>query len=158
MVTLHEVSPDDADARALLEAYIADRVATWADDDRPYRPKTAPAEQLTPPNGSLMVARLDDGVAVGVGGVRRIPSDEGDWFEVKHLFATPAARGHGVGKALLAALEARAIELGATDVVLDTNDSLAAAGGLYAAAGFARVEPFNDNPNANAWYRKTVVR
>lgn len=155
MLTLHDASPDDADARALLDAYIADRVATWADDDRPYRPKTAPAEQLTPPNGALLVARLD-GEPVGVGGVRRIPSDEGAWFEVKHLFATHAARGHGVGKALLAALEQRAIELGATDVVLDTNSSLAAAGGLYAAAGFASVEPFNDNPNANAWYRKRV--
>ncbi|MFC7432757.1 MULTISPECIES: GNAT family N-acetyltransferase [unclassified Agrococcus] len=157
MLTLHDASPDDADARALLDAYIADRVATWADDDRPYQPKTAPTEQLTPPNGALLVARLD-GVAVGVGGVRRIPSDEGAWFEVKHLFATQAARGHSVGKALLAALEQRAIELGATDVVLDTNSSLAAAGGLYAAAGFASVEPFNDNPNANAWYAKRVAR
>ena len=155
MLTLHDASPDDADARALLDAYIADRVATWADDSRPYTPKTAPAAQLTPPNGALLVARLD-GAPVGVGGVRRIPSDDGVWFEVKHLFATPTARGHGVGRALLAALEERAVALGATDVVLDTNDSLAAAGGLYAAAGFARVEPFNDNPNANAWYRKRV--
>lgn len=157
MLTLHDASPDDADARALLDAYIADRVATWTDDARPYQPKTAPAAQLTPPHGALLVARLD-GAPVGVGGVRRIPSDAGAWFEVKHLFASPAARGHGVGKALLAALEQRAIDLGATDVVLDTNDSLAAAGGLYLAAGFARVEPFNDNPNANAWFRKRVER
>jgi GNAT superfamily N-acetyltransferase len=157
VLTLHDASPADPDARALLDAYVADRVATWSDPDRPYRPKTAPPEQLAAPNGALLVARLD-GVAVGIGGVRRIPSEQGAWFEVKHLFATPAARGHGVGKALLAALEERAIALGATDVVLDTNSSLAAAGGLYAAAGFASVEPFNDNPNANAWYRKRVER
>ncbi len=40
--------------------------------------------------------------------------------------------------------------------MLDTNDSLAAAGALYRSAGFERIPPYNDNPNATAWYRKPL--
>jgi hypothetical protein len=53
-------------------------------------------------------------------------------------------------------LEAAAAELGATAIVLDTNDSLVAAGAMYRGRGYERVQPFNDNPNATAWYRKPV--
>ena len=44
----------------------------------------------------------------------------------------------------------------ADEIVLDTNDSLAAAGGLYRSAGYATIEPYNANPNATTWYGKAV--
>jgi GNAT superfamily N-acetyltransferase len=62
----------------------------------------------------------------------------------------------GLGKALLAELERRAREFGATEVVLDTNAALVEAGGLYRSAGYAEVEPYNDNPNATHWFRKEL--
>jgi GNAT superfamily N-acetyltransferase len=75
---------------------------------------------------------------------------------VKHLYLTPHARGRGLGSALLAELERRARELGAATLVLDTNRSLLAAGGLYRSAGFVPVPPYNDNPNATDWYAKRL--
>lgn len=152
---LIETDPDDPVATSLLQAYFGDRSHTWQGTDRPYVPAQADAVQLRRPRGTLLVAWRGD-EAIGVGGVRRIASDAGAWFEVKHLYAAPRARGLGVGAALLAELERVAIELGATDVVLDTNRSLEAAGRLYAKAGFVSVPPFNDNGNATDWYRKRI--
>lgn len=156
-MTLRFAPTDPADpvAAELLTAYFADRSHTWQGTDRPYRPARADAAQLTPPNGVLLVV-WRDAEPIGVGGVRRIPSETGTWFEVKHLFATPAARGLGVGAGLLAELERRAVAMGATDLVLDTNRSLAAAGRLYERAGFVAVAPFNDNPNATDWFGKRL--
>ena len=54
-------------------------------------------------------------------------------------------------------LERRARALGATELVLDTNRSLEAAGALYARLGYERIAPYNDNPNATDWYRRSLV-
>ena len=98
--------------------------------------------------------------AVGCGGVRRIPPSEDGLvrYEVKHLWLAPAARGRGGGRTLLQELERRAVAFGAEELVLDTNASLAAAGGLYAASGYVGIEPYNENPNATNWYGKRVAR
>jgi ribosomal protein S18 acetylase RimI-like enzyme len=66
-------------------------------------------------------------------------------------------RGRGAGKLLLRELESRAAAFGAEVVVLDTNASLEAAGGLYRSSGYRDVEPFNDNPNATNWYEKRLA-
>ncbi|QSB24629.1 hypothetical protein JN350_08985 [Curtobacterium sp. 24E2] len=60
--------------------------------------------------------------------------------------------------ALMDALEREGAALGATAIVLDTNDSLVAAGAMYRSRGYERVAPFNDNPNATAWFRKRTAR
>jgi GNAT superfamily N-acetyltransferase len=78
--------------------------------------------------------------------------------ELKHLYVRDSARGRGVGGALVADLERRAVELGATEMVLDTHDTLEAAGRLYARAGYAEIEPYNENPNASRWYGKKLQR
>lgn len=154
-VTFRETNVGDADADALLAAYFTDRVHTWAGTDDAYVPKPATARQFTPPDGVLLIAERS-GAPIGIGGARRIPSASGHWFEIKHLYATPASRGTGVGAALLRELEQRAIGFGATDLVLDTNSALKAAERLYTSAGYADVPPFNDNPNATNWYRKSI--
>lgn len=110
-----------------------------------------------PPAGVFLVVQVE-GDAVGCGGVRRIePGPDGAVrYEVKHLWLQERTRGRGLGKALLLELERRAAELGAEEMVLDTNASLAAAAGLYAGAGYVGIEPYNDNPNATNWYAKRL--
>lgn len=140
----------------LLDAYLDEREATFPSAQGSYARKRTPAAEFTPPNGAFVVA-YDGGLPVGCGGLRRIPDDGDDVrFEVKHVFVTPAGRGRGVATAVMDALEADAVRLGATAVVLDTNDSLLAAGAMYRSRGYQRVDPFNANPNATAWYRKPV--
>ena len=57
---------------------------------------------------------------------------------------------------LLEELERRARAFGAAEVVLDTNASLEAAGGLYRSSGYAETEPYNDNQNATHWFIKQL--
>jgi GNAT superfamily N-acetyltransferase len=149
-ITIAPEDPATEVAQSLLQAYFADRAMTFIGGD--YKPKPADPATLRAPEGAFLVARQDE-QPVGCGALRRLTPVR---FEVKHLYVAPAGRGHGTGAALLAALEARAVELGAHEVVLDTNSALEAANGLYTSRGYASVEPYNDNPNATSWFAKPV--
>ena len=153
-----EVDVTSAEALALLDAYFAERAAGFPAAQGAYRPTYPTVEQFTPPAGVFLVVEGDGGV-IGCGGVRRIqrrPETNEIRFEVKHLWLAPAARGRGAGRLLLEELERRALEFGAQELVLDTNASLEAAGGLYRSSGYDDIEPYNANPNATHWYGKRV--
>lgn len=150
------VSPAEPATARLVEQYFAERSAGFPIVDGYHAALPDPA-LFTPPAGVFL--RLDDdrGAPIGCGGVRRIEPDErGTRLEVKHLFLIPAVRGAGLGGALLAEIEQRAIDLGAGTIVLDTNAALTAAGGLYRSRGYESVAPYNDNPNATDWFAKPV--
>ena len=101
----------------------------------------------------------DEPADVGCGGIRRIASGPTGLprLEIKHLWLKPYLRGRGFGRVLLTELERRAADdFGAGEIVLDTNASLEAAGGLYRSSGYVEIEPYNDNPNATHWFGKTV--
>jgi GNAT superfamily N-acetyltransferase len=119
------------------------------------------AEQFVPPRGVFLVVEDVDEAGlpadVGCGGIREIAAGAaGRRFEVKHLYLRPFTRGRGLGRALLTELESRALALGAGELLLDTNASLTAAGGLYRSSGFVDVPAYNDNPNATNWYSKRL--
>ena len=162
-------SPAAAD---LLEAYFAERRETFPSGKGSYRTASPSDATFTPPAGSFLVVEDEDedagagsaaepgtARALACGGVRRIdPTEEGlVRYEVKHVYVRPEARGRGFGRLLMAELEEVAAGLGADLVVLDTNESLLAAGALYRATGYREVEPYNDNPNATTWFAKPVV-
>jgi ribosomal protein S18 acetylase RimI-like enzyme len=168
-------SPAAAD---LLEAYFAERRATFPSGKGSYRTASPADATFTPPAGSFLLVEDDaEGdasssssapgtepepepvQALACGGVRLIePTTEGlVRYEVKHVFVRPEARGRGLGRLLMAELEAVAADLGADLVVLDTNESLLAAGALYRSTGYVEVEPYNDNPNATTWFAKPVT-
>ena len=156
VLEVRTVPADLAEVDALLDAYLDERSATFPAAQGSYSRKRTPAAEFEHPNGVFVVA-YDDGRPVGCGGLRRIPDDGADVrFEVKHVYVSPAGRGRGVATAVMDELERSAASLGATAVVLDTNDSLVAAGAMYRSRGYDRVAPFNENPNATAWYRKPV--
>jgi ribosomal protein S18 acetylase RimI-like enzyme len=153
-----EVDVEGAEALGLLQAYFAERAEGFPAEQGEYRPTYPTTAQFTPPAGVFLV--VDDAAeTIGCGGVRRIAADPvsgGERYEIKHLWLAPAARGRGAGRRLLDELERRAIGFGARELVLDTNASLAAAGGLYRSSGFAEIPPYNENPNATHWYGKPV--
>ena len=64
--------------------------------------------------------------------------------EVKSMFTSEAARGKGVGAALLRQLEDTACEHGLTSLKLETGDTLHAAHRLYERNGFTFCGPFGD--------------
>jgi ribosomal protein S18 acetylase RimI-like enzyme len=159
MLRFRDANVTDADAHALLGEYFAERAAGFPAAQGEYRPTWPDAAQFTPPAGVFLIAVDDEGEAIGCGGVRRIqrrPETLEVRFEIKHLWLSPAVRGGGEGRRLLAELERRAVEYGAQELVLDTNASLVAAGGLYRSSGYVDIEPYNANPNATNWYGKRV--
>ena len=68
-----------------------------------------------------------------------------------------AARGLGLGRRLLAALEAEARALGLGTVQLETNQALVEAIALYHGAGYVEVPPFNADPYAHHWFDKRLT-
>ncbi|MBZ4488595.1 GNAT family N-acetyltransferase [Microbacterium sp. cx-55] len=156
MLTVRAVAADSPAARGLLDEYFAMRAAGFPGGA--YRTTYPDPAAFVPPAGVFVIAEDDAGAARGCGGIRRIPDGpSGLRYEVKHLFMQPSARGLGGGRILLTALEAKAREFGAADLVLDTHHSLDAAAGLYASSGFAAILPYNDNANATRWYGKPLT-
>ena len=72
------------------------------------------------------------------------------------MWVAEDARGLGLGRRLLAELEAQAVAHGASMVRLETNRTLVEAIGLYRSAGYEEVEAFNDEPHANHWFEKRL--
>jgi len=151
-------SPVDApDAHELLAEYFQARTDGFALMDVAYRATFPDPAAFEPPAGVFLVLEDDEGRPVGCGGIRLVaPGPLGVRYEVKHLYLRPETRGRGWGRLLLEALEQRARDFGAAEVVLDTHHTLEAAGALYARSGYADVAPYNDNPNATRWYGKAL--
>ena len=94
-------------------------------------------DDFTPPNGAFFVA--DDGERlIGCAGWRRHGSDA----ELKRMFTAKAARGRGLGRRLLAAVEESAREAGFQRLILETGDKQPEAVALYGSAGYQRIEDF----------------
>lgn len=145
LVEVAEVEPAGAEARACLARYFAEldeRFATGFDPDA-----------ALPTDASVfLVARLR-GAAIGCGALK--PTGRGV-VDLKRMWVDPSARGLGVGRRVLAELEARAAADGARTIRLDSNGTLVEAIGMYRSAGYAEVEPFNDEPHATTWMAKAL--
>ena len=87
--------------------------------------------------GGFLVAVAPDGRVVGSCGIA--PLEGGTW-DLRKMYLAPEARGHGLGKRLLARIVAFARSKGATRVELETASVLKEAISLYEKAGFRPVE------------------
>lgn len=143
-VVLTDVSFDDPKIGELL--------AKW-NGELGFPPKggsTVATCDFASPDGAFLLASFD-GIPIGFGGVRRITSTIG---EVKRLFVRKESRGRGIGRALLSALEQRAIALGFEELRLDTHAAGPAA--LFRSAGYAPIADYNGNPYARYWFAKAL--
>lgn len=143
---------DEPPARELIAAMVSEVSALYGERlDAPGGP-TARPDELRPPAGVCLVGwRAGEPVAVGV--VKRLADG---LCEIKRMYVRPAARGGGVGRALLEALEAAARDLGYRRVRLDTGPRQPRAEALYRAAGYAPVADYNGNPFASFWAEKRL--
>ncbi|HEX2085891.1 MAG TPA: GNAT family N-acetyltransferase [Solirubrobacteraceae bacterium] len=139
-------------AAGLLEAMVAEMRTLYGPIDAPGMP-TARPEEFAPPRGSFLVGYDEEGRAVCGGGVKRL---EPGIAEIKRMYVVPAARGGGVARALLAALEDAARELGYERVRLDTGPKQPAAEHLYRSAGYRPIPDYNGNWAASFWGEKRL--
>ena len=98
------------------------------------------AGDVRPGNGLFLVARLAD-EPVACGAVRLLSPTTA---EIKRMYVRPVARGLGLARGLLQALEQEARALGARRAVLETGDRQPEALGLYRHSGYAPIPCFGE--------------
>ena len=142
------ISTDDPladDVRELLGRHLAYAHANTA----PEEVYALDVDALLDPAVTFFSFRVD-GELLGVAALKRL---DGTHAEIKSMHTAQAARGEGIGRALVDHLIGVARDRGYRRVSLETGagPAFAPARGLYASAGFAPCEPFADyRPSANS--------
>lgn len=109
-----------------------------------------------PPQGVLLLARDEDGRAVGCSGYYNL--GDGRVAEMKRLFVSPVARGHGFGKMLAQAAIEEARIAGFEVIKCDTLPRMKSAAALYPLLGFKPTTNYNGNPFSDAlFFEKQLV-
>jgi putative acetyltransferase len=137
------ISPDDPradDVRALLARHLS----YARTNTRPEEVYALDVDRLADPAVSFFSYR-EEGALLAVAALKHL--DDGH-AEIKSMHTAEAARGRGIGRALVDHLLAVARERGYRRVSLETGagTAFAAARALYARAGFEPCEPFGDYP------------
>jgi GNAT superfamily N-acetyltransferase len=110
-------------------------------------PDETPLEVATfvPPAGAFFLGTVDQ-EPIAMGGWRFRPDVQAlgraRAAEIKRMYVTPAGRGRGLARAMLAHLERTAVAAGADVMVLETGLKQPEALALYRSSGYVEVEGF----------------
>ena len=135
-LTIRPEPPDQPDVIPLIEALDAQMTALYPPDSNHLLDIAA----LSNPAVTFLVVR-DGREAIGCGALLRDPRG---WGEVKRMFVRPEQRGRGIGKRVLAELEAMARSARLPLLRLETGIHHADALALYRRSGFVECAPFGD--------------
>jgi DNA-binding MarR family transcriptional regulator/GNAT superfamily N-acetyltransferase len=154
-ISMVEVAPEDpssSDARWCLGHYFAELRERFEAPFEPARTLPADREELLPPSGAFLVARVT-GQPAGCGALKTYAPGVG---EIMRMWVDRGHRGLGIGGRILHALEERAAELGHRQVRLYTNRSLDEAKAMYRDNGYLEIPRYNDDPYADHWFEKRL--
>jgi DNA-binding MarR family transcriptional regulator/GNAT superfamily N-acetyltransferase len=144
--------PDSAAAQWCLEQYFAELATRFEAGFDRARSNPASLEEMTPPAGFFVLARVD-GAPAGCGALKVSGGATG---EIKRMWTAPNVRGLGIARRILRLLEAKAREAGLTRLRLETNRALTEAQTFYRTEGYNEVAPFNAEPYAHHWFEKRL--
>lgn len=132
---IREARFDDPEVQKLIALALAElgRRYGGSGDDTPVAPS-----DFAPPHGNFLVAATPDGQLIGCAGWRSHGSDA----ELKRMFTIEEARGRGVARRLLEAVQDSARKAGRTRLILETGDKQPEAIAMYEKYGFERIEDF----------------
>lgn len=149
---IERVAPDSDDARECVRRYFAELDRRFDTGFDPQASLAAEDDALVPPRGAFLVASAD-GEALACGAVKAIAPGIAS---LKRMWVADDARGLGIGRRMLTALEEQARALGLATIRLETNRALDEAIALYRSAGYTETSPFNDEAYAHHWFEKTL--
>jgi GNAT superfamily N-acetyltransferase len=134
---------DIAEAAVLFREY-----ADWLGIDLSFQGFEAELASLpgkyASPAGELILAYAPAGDALGCVAMR--PLEGSAVCEMKRLYVRSAARGHGIGVAVVEAIIGCAEELGYAEMKLDTLAGMQEAFALYKRFGFSEIPAYYHNP------------
>ena len=151
-VRIERVHPGEPGARWCVSRYFAELGSRFDQGFDPGASISADDGELLPPRGVFLVASID-GEPVACGAVKTVTAEIGS---VKRMWVAETARGLGLGRRMLEALEDHARTLGFSRLRLETNRALREAIALYRGSGYREVAPFNDDPYADHWFEKDL--
>ena len=136
------IAPDAVerdDVVALLTEHLEDMRA----ESPPESVHALDVAALARPGITFLTARTPDGELLGCGALKELSPSAG---ELKSMRTAQAARGRGVGGAVLASLTAEGRRRGYSSLYLETGSQefFAPARRLYERAGFRETAPFGD--------------
>jgi GNAT superfamily N-acetyltransferase len=151
-VRVEQVPPASRDAALCLSHYFRELGERFEAGFDPVRSLAPTLDGFGPPHGAFLVMRLH-GRPVGCGGFKR---DAPGIAYLKRMWVARQARGLGLGRRLLTALEERARALRYRTIRLETEKSLKEAQQLYRSSGYVEVPRFNDELYAHHWFEKRL--
>lgn len=140
-IQISRATPADlADLAPLFDAYRR----FYGQPSDPTRASTFVGDRLTRDDSVILLARGEDGSALGF--TQLYPTFSSiacrRAFVLNDLYISEAARGQGVGRALLEAARAHAVSVGAASISLETAVDNTRAQALYESFGFRRDTQF----------------
>jgi len=142
----------DPRVRALVAALDAELLARYPEEGDGFF--ALEEDEVAEGRGAFFVAYAGE-VAVGCGAIRAL---DATCVEIKRMYVVPEARGAGVARRVLAALEAEASSLGRTRVVLETGTRQPEAIALYRREGYTDTARFGHYPDSprSVWLGKDL--
>lgn len=141
-LTIDYADPKHPQITALLQQSHALMLSLYSSEDNHF----LSIDALCAPNIRFFGAELN-GRYVGCGALALMDG----YGELKSMFTDPSARGQGVAKAILAAIESEAQHHSFDHIALETGWLLKEAVALYRRLGFSECGPFgdySDNPES----------
>ena len=151
-IELNEMPPRSAEARYCLGEYYSELARRFKQGFDVTRSRDPDAKDMHRPRGTFIVA-MSDGLPIGCVGLK---GSGVDIAEIKRLWVAPSARGLGLGRRLMNAVEGAARELSIKVVRLDTNSALPEARQLYRNSGWTEIARFNDDPYPDLFFEKQL--
>ena len=151
-VEFRPTDPDAPEAQDCQRAYFAALEARVPHAHAKDFPLPDPdADSYRPPLGLFLIAWSDE-MPVACVALKRLDATTG---EVKRLWVAASARGQGLARRLMHAIEAEARAMNLRTLKLETNRVLTEAVALYRSTGWADTAPFTDIP-ADTWLAKAL--
>ena len=149
-IAIEEADPSGDAARYCLGEYYAELDRRFEKGFDVSLSRDPDAADMVRPRGVFLLA-MSDGLPIGCVGLK---GTGGELAEIKRLWICRAARGFGIAKRLMHAVETVARELSVKTLRLDTNRALPEALKLYRTSGWVEIEQFNEDPYPDHFFEK----
>jgi DNA-binding MarR family transcriptional regulator/GNAT superfamily N-acetyltransferase len=151
-ISIDAANPGSKEAQYCLGEYYGELARRFEGGFEVSLSRDPDAADMILPRGTFLVA-ISDGLPIGCVGLK---GNGGELAEVKRLWVAPSARGLGLGRQLMEAVESTARNIGVRVLRLDTNSALPEAMQLYRRTGWTEIERFNDDPYPDMFFEKRL--
>jgi DNA-binding MarR family transcriptional regulator/ribosomal protein S18 acetylase RimI-like enzyme len=151
-ITIEEADPRRDAARYCLGEYYSELGRRFEKGFDVSLSRDPDATDMVRPRGGFLLA-ISDGLPIGCVALK---GTGGEIAEIKRLWISESARGFGIAKRLMHAVETVARELSVKTLRLDTNSALPEALNLYRKSGWVEIDRFNDDPYPDHFFEKRL--